>query len=66
MLSATDNALLTQVEPGTAMGDLMRQYWIPAMVSREVPEADGPPVRLRLLGENLIGFRGTSGSSAFS
>jgi phenylpropionate dioxygenase-like ring-hydroxylating dioxygenase large terminal subunit len=39
----------------------LRQYWIPALVSRELPEADGPPVRVRLLGENLIAFRATSG-----
>jgi phenylpropionate dioxygenase-like ring-hydroxylating dioxygenase large terminal subunit len=44
------------------MGDLLRQYWIPALMSSELPEADGPPMRVRLLGENLIGFRATSGT----
>ena len=51
MLSATDNDLLTHVGPGTPMGDLMRQYWMPAIQSAELPDPDGDPVRLRLLGE---------------
>jgi len=46
------------------MGDLMRQYWIPALSSDELPGPDCPPVRVRLLGENLIGFRTTSGKPA--
>jgi len=62
MLSHDDNALLGRVGPGTAMGDLLRQYWIPALASSEVPEPDGAPVRVRLLGEDLIGFRTTSGA----
>jgi phenylpropionate dioxygenase-like ring-hydroxylating dioxygenase large terminal subunit len=43
------------------MGDLMRRYWLPALMSSELPAPDCPPARLRLLGENLIGFRTTSG-----
>jgi phenylpropionate dioxygenase-like ring-hydroxylating dioxygenase large terminal subunit len=46
------------------MGSLVRQYWIPALMSSEVPTPDCPPVRVRLLGENLIGFRATSGRVA--
>ncbi|HLF71351.1 MAG TPA: Rieske 2Fe-2S domain-containing protein [Dehalococcoidia bacterium] len=61
MLSAEENKLLTEVGPGTLLGELMRQYWIPALKSDEVGEADSPPVRLKLLGEELIGFRLTSG-----
>ena len=61
MLSREDNELLCRVGPGTPMGDLMRQYWIPALMSSELPEPDCPPVRVRLLGENLIAFRATSG-----
>jgi phthalate 4,5-dioxygenase len=61
MLSREDNELLCKVGPGTAMGNLMRQYWIPALMSSELPRPDGPPVRVRLLGENLIAFRVTSG-----
>jgi nitrite reductase/ring-hydroxylating ferredoxin subunit len=61
MLSKEDNELLTQVGPGTPMGNLLRQYWIPALLSVEVPEPDCPPVRVRLLGESLIAVRTTSG-----
>jgi phenylpropionate dioxygenase-like ring-hydroxylating dioxygenase large terminal subunit len=43
------------------MGDLMRQYWIPALLSTELPQTDGAPIRVRLLGENLIAFRDTQG-----
>jgi phenylpropionate dioxygenase-like ring-hydroxylating dioxygenase large terminal subunit len=61
MLSRDDNELLCRVGPGTPMGALMRQYWVPALMSSELPERDGSPVRVRLLGENLIAFRVTSG-----
>jgi phenylpropionate dioxygenase-like ring-hydroxylating dioxygenase large terminal subunit len=43
------------------MGDVMRQYWIPAFMPGELPEPGGAPLRLRLLGENLIAFRSPSG-----
>ncbi|HEY7467165.1 MAG TPA: Rieske 2Fe-2S domain-containing protein, partial [Dehalococcoidia bacterium] len=61
MLSQQDNDLLTRVGPGTPMGNLMRQYWLPTMLSDELPSPDCPPLRIRLLGENLIAFRMTSG-----
>src|SRR5260370_26406874 len=44
------------------MGELMRQYWVPAVRSDELPERDGDPLRVRLLGEDLIGFRDSSGN----
>ena len=59
MLSAEENELMCRVGPGTPMGDLMRQYWMPALTSDELPEPDGAPVRVRLLGEDLIAFRTT-------
>jgi phenylpropionate dioxygenase-like ring-hydroxylating dioxygenase large terminal subunit len=62
MLSREDNELLCRIGPGTPMGDLMRQYWVPAALSSELPEPDGPLLRVRLLGEDLIGFRATSGA----
>src|SRR5271166_225710 len=62
MLSREDNELLCRVGPGTAMGDLMRQFWIPALPSAEFPEPDAPPKRMRLLGENLVMFRDTNGN----
>ncbi len=61
MLSREDNEILTRVGPGTPMGDLLRRYWIPACLSSEILEPDGAPVRVRLLGEDLVAFRDTSG-----
>jgi nitrite reductase/ring-hydroxylating ferredoxin subunit len=61
MLSKEDNELLTRVGPGTPMGELMRQYWVPALPSSEFPAPDSPPKRMRLLGENLVMFRDTEG-----
>ena len=61
MLSQFDNDTLTKVGPGTPMGNLMREYWIPALLSTELPEPDCDPVRIRLLGEDLIAFRDTNG-----
>jgi phthalate 4,5-dioxygenase oxygenase subunit len=62
VLSKEENELLTRVGQGTAMGDLLRQYWIPALVSEELPDPDGPPLRVRLLGEDLVAFRDSNGS----
>ncbi len=44
------------------MGELMRQYWLPALASTELPTPDGPPSRVRLLGEDLIAFRDSNGA----
>ena len=55
-----NHEILTRVGPGTPMGELMRQYWIPAAISTELT-ADGEPLRLKLLGEELIAFRDSSG-----
>src|ERR687896_1709338 len=61
MLSQEDNETLTRVGPGTPMGNLLRRYWLPALLSTELPEADCPPVRVRLLGEDLVAFRDSAG-----
>jgi phthalate 4,5-dioxygenase oxygenase subunit len=60
MTSLRENEALAGVGPGTPVGELMRQYWIPAALSTEFV-ADGDPVRLLLLGEQLIGFRDSTG-----
>jgi phthalate 4,5-dioxygenase oxygenase subunit len=60
MMNPKDSADLTRVGPGTVMGELMRQYWLPAVMSSEL-ERDGAPLRLMLLGERLIAFRDSSG-----
>ncbi|MEZ5727382.1 MAG: Rieske 2Fe-2S domain-containing protein [Burkholderiaceae bacterium] len=60
MLSHQDNERLVRVGPGTPMGTLMRAYWIPFLPSADL-ERDGTPVRVRLLGEDLVAFRDTQG-----
>ena len=60
MSKQKDSDDLVRVGPGTVMGDLMRQYWIPAAMSSEI-ERDGAPMRLVLLGERLIAFRDSAG-----
>jgi phthalate 4,5-dioxygenase len=61
MLRHDDNERLVRVGPGTAAGALFRRYWQPAALAAEVPERDGPPVRVRLLGEDLVAFRDSAG-----
>src|SRR5438067_10503710 len=60
MLTREDNELVTRIGPGTAMGEAMRRYWMPALLSHEVL-ADGEPVRVKLLGEPLVAFRDSNG-----
>jgi len=60
-MTPEDNVRLTRVGPGTPMGNLMRRYWQPVALSGELPENDGAPIRVRILGEDLIAFRDTEG-----
>lgn len=62
MTTREETELLTRVGPGTPMGNLLRQYWIPALPSEQLPEPDCPPVRVRLLGEDLVAFRSPDGT----
>jgi phthalate 4,5-dioxygenase len=61
MISHEDNERLVRVGRGTPAGELFRRYWQPACLASEVAEPDGAPVRVRLLGEDLIAFRDTAG-----
>ena len=61
MLNVKDNELLTRTNADTPMGQLMRRYWLPVMLSSEIPVPDSPPKRVRVMGEDLVGFRDTSG-----
>jgi phthalate 4,5-dioxygenase len=61
MLTAEQNALITQTNRSTPMGELFRRFWLPVMVPEELPEPDCPPIRTRLLGEDLVAFRDTNG-----
>ncbi len=63
MLTREDNDILIHVGPGTMMGNLLRRYWTPALLSQELPEPDCTPVRVRLLGEDLVAFRDTTGKT---
>jgi nitrite reductase/ring-hydroxylating ferredoxin subunit len=65
MLSTHDNEILTRTGPGTPMGNLFRRFWAPALIPSELPEPDCPPVRLRILGEDLVAFRDSSGKVGF-
>ena len=60
MLTKEDNDLLTRVGPGTPMGNLLRQFWIPVLFSYEIAP-DGPPERIRIMGEDLLAFRDSDG-----
>src|SRR6266481_5034438 len=62
MLSAQDNALITQTSKGTPMGELFRRFWLPVMLPEELPEPDCPPIRIKIMGEYLVAFRDTNGN----
>jgi phenylpropionate dioxygenase-like ring-hydroxylating dioxygenase large terminal subunit len=59
-MTPDDHKLLSETAKGTPMGELLRRYWMPAVLSRELV-ADGAPVRVELLGEKLIAFRNSDG-----
>src|SRR5947208_783698 len=61
MLRKEQNELLAQTGSGTAMGQLFRSYWLPALMMEELPENDCPPVRVKILSERLLAFRDTHG-----
>ena len=61
MLSREDNERLCRVGPGTPMGNLFRRFWLPALLSSEIPIPDSAPKRLRILGEDLVAFRDSGG-----
>ena len=61
MTTRAQSDFLTRTGPRTPMGDLLRRYWIPALLVQEVPEPDCPPVRVKLMSERLLAFRDTQG-----
>jgi phthalate 4,5-dioxygenase oxygenase subunit len=62
MLTKEENELLTRTGPGTPGGKFMRRYWLPALLSSDVATAGGQPMRVRLLGEDLVAFRNSDGT----
>jgi phenylpropionate dioxygenase-like ring-hydroxylating dioxygenase large terminal subunit len=63
-LTQTQQQTLVETDRGTPMGELFRRYWIPAMLTWELPEPDCDPVQIKLLGEELLAFRDTNGNYA--
>jgi len=61
-LTQTQQQTLVETNRGTPMGELFRRYWIPAFLTRELPAPDCDPVQIRLLGEDLLGFRDSNGN----
>ncbi len=61
MLSAADNETLVRTNAGTLMGEYFRRYWLPVALSREMPGPDSPPIRVKVMGEELVAFRDTNG-----
>ncbi|MFZ4758231.1 MAG: Rieske 2Fe-2S domain-containing protein [Burkholderiaceae bacterium] len=61
MLSKADNELLCRIGPGTPMGEVFRRYWNPICMTEQIPKPDEAPLRLEMLGEWLVLFRGADG-----
>lgn len=62
MLEPADNAVLTRTNRGTPTGEFFRRFWIPVLLSSELPEPDCTPVRTTIMGEPLVAFRDTEGN----
>ena len=60
-MNAAENEMLVRTGAGTPMGEVFRHFWIPVCLSVQLPEADGPQVRVKVLGEELLAFRATDG-----
>ncbi len=61
MLSAADNDMLTRTGAGTPMGEYFRRHWLPIALSREMAAPDSPPIRIKIMSEDLVAFRDTRG-----
>ena len=61
MLARENNELICRVGPGTAMGKAFRRFWLPALLSSELPAPDCDPRRVQLLGEDFVAFRDSDG-----
>src|SRR3546814_17437824 len=62
MLSKADNELIGRVGPDAPMGKAFRHYWLPVMLSSELPEPDSVPFPVEVCGERLVVFRDTKGA----
>ena len=60
MLTTEENELLTRVGPGTPAGELLRRYWQPIAIAKDI--SDDKPVKfVRILGEDLVLFQSKKG-----
>lgn len=62
MLSAENNERMCRTDGDTPMGKAMRHFWLPALLSSELPEPDCDPLHIELLGEDFVAFRDTNGN----
>src|SRR6266540_2458422 len=60
MITPEENNLLTQTDPKTPCGELLRRYWQPVALAEELPSG-GAPLPVRILGEDLVLFRDNAG-----
>jgi phthalate 4,5-dioxygenase oxygenase subunit len=60
MIPAEENRLLTQTDPRTPAGELLRRYWQPVALAEELPQG-GPPQAIKIMGEDLVLFRDDHG-----
>jgi len=61
MLTNEENERLARTGPGTPMGELLRRFWIPVLLAEGLPQPDCPPVRVRIMSENLVAFKDSEG-----
>jgi phthalate 4,5-dioxygenase len=48
---------VTESGVGTGMGELLRRFWLPVLLSEEVPESGGQPKKIVVMGEGLLAYR---------
>ena len=61
MLTVQDHDIVTNTNRGTPLGELFRRFWLPVALSQELPGPDCAPMRVRVMGEDLIAFRDSDG-----
>lgn len=61
MLSSEDNKILTSSDAGTPMGELLRRFWLPVLLSEELAAPGGTQKKVKVLNEDLLIFRDTDG-----
>jgi len=60
MLARGENELLTRVGPGAPAGELLRRYWLPVAIAKELTD-ENPTKFVRVLCEDLVLFKDKRG-----